>query len=224
MAGTDLGLSGVPDPDALAPRPPDPGHTLAAVLLLAILVILAGSIFLAVSHQPDDSTLVRQLTPRPRPTSLLTAIPPGRTVAGESHLIKVLTPTPERTATLEPSATPSSAPASPTAPSTPTPTRPTNTPAPPLAFEGSAPTVALGAGPSATPRAATAPPSRATTPGRVAATAVAGGRVHIIAPGDTLYGLALEYGTTVEAIMAANGIADRNQPLRVGVRLVIPAR
>jgi len=58
----------------------------------------------------------------------------------------------------------------------------------------------------------------------VAATAVAGGRVHIIAPGDTLYGLALEYGTTVEAIMAANGIADRNQPLRVGVRLVIPAR
>ena len=68
----------------------------------------------------------------------------------------------------------------------------------------------IGAGTSA----AGNPPRSATAPGRV--------REHVIERGDTLFALALRYGTTVDAIMAANNISDRTEPLRVGRALVIP--
>jgi LysM repeat protein len=48
--------------------------------------------------------------------------------------------------------------------------------------------------------------------------------VHVVAPDDTLFQLALRYGTTVEAIMAANDIERRTDPIRVGARLIIPPR
>ena len=48
------------------------------------------------------------------------------------------------------------------------------------------------------------------------------GRVHVVEAGDTLNRLAQRYGVTVEAIMQANGFADRNRILRIGERLVIP--
>jgi cytoskeletal protein RodZ/LysM repeat protein len=44
---------------------------------------------------------------------------------------------------------------------------------------------------------------------------------HIVKLGDSLYGLSLTYGTTVDAIKAANGLESNN--LRVGQELVIPA-
>ncbi len=44
---------------------------------------------------------------------------------------------------------------------------------------------------------------------------------HVIEPGDTLWELARRYGTTVEAIAAANGIRP-TQTLRIGQRLRIP--
>lgn len=47
-------------------------------------------------------------------------------------------------------------------------------------------------------------------------------RRHKVEAGDTLFGLARRYGTTIEAIMAANGFTDRNRTLRVGEELVIP--
>lgn len=48
-----------------------------------------------------------------------------------------------------------------------------------------------------------------------------GGTIHIVRPGDTLFNLAAFYGTTVNAIIAANpGIDPQN--LRIGQRLCIP--
>jgi murein DD-endopeptidase MepM/ murein hydrolase activator NlpD len=46
--------------------------------------------------------------------------------------------------------------------------------------------------------------------------------VHTVAPGETLWRISKRYGTTVEAIMALNGIDDvRSVP--TGARLVVPA-
>lgn len=72
--------------------------------------------------------------------------------------------------------------------------------------------------PSATSSSATPPGA---TPGR-AATTTTGGRVHVVGSGDTLYKIAQLYGTTVEAVMAANGFKDRSQILHVGDKLTIP--
>jgi LysM repeat protein len=46
--------------------------------------------------------------------------------------------------------------------------------------------------------------------------------LYIVQPGDTLSGLAQDFGTTVEDIMAANGITDPDA-LQVGQALIIPS-
>ena len=45
---------------------------------------------------------------------------------------------------------------------------------------------------------------------------------HLVQPGDNLYRLALRYGTTISAIVAANGLTNPNA-IYVGQRLVIRA-
>ena len=45
---------------------------------------------------------------------------------------------------------------------------------------------------------------------------------YTIKPGDTLYAIAVKYGTTVQAIAAANNISNPNL-IRVGQVLVIPS-
>lgn len=45
--------------------------------------------------------------------------------------------------------------------------------------------------------------------------------IHTVAAGETLYVIALDYGVTVEAIVAANGLEDPNR-LQVGQELLIP--
>jgi len=46
---------------------------------------------------------------------------------------------------------------------------------------------------------------------------------HVVRRGETLYSIARRYGTTVSAIMVANGLANPNR-IYVGQRLVIPGR
>jgi membrane-bound lytic murein transglycosylase D len=45
---------------------------------------------------------------------------------------------------------------------------------------------------------------------------------HVVAPGETLWGIARQYGTSVDAIRTANGLGER--AIRPGQRLEIPAR
>ncbi len=78
-----------------------------------------------------------------------------------------------------------------------------------------APSATAASAPAAAAPAATTP-VRASTPGP------GGTRVHVVAPGDTLYRIASLYGTTVDAIMAANGFTDRSHVLHVGDKLNIP--
>jgi LysM repeat protein len=64
--------------------------------------------------------------------------------------------------------------------------------------------------------AGTSTPSSATEAPAVALTPV----IHVVKLGDSLYGISLTYDTTVDAIIAANGLESNN--LRVGQELVIP--
>lgn len=45
--------------------------------------------------------------------------------------------------------------------------------------------------------------------------------VHVVQAGDTLYALSIQYGTTVEAIRAANGL-EEGAILQIGQELRIP--
>ena len=51
--------------------------------------------------------------------------------------------------------------------------------------------------------------------------AAAAGVQHVVVAGETLSGIAARYGSTVAAIVSANGIADPNH-VRIGTRLTIP--
>lgn len=64
---------------------------------------------------------------------------------------------------------------------------------------------------------ATASVSKATPSSAARATA----RQHLVRPGEHLTGIARQYGTTIQAIVAANGIANPSY-IRAGQRLVIP--
>ncbi len=83
----------------------------------------------------------------------------------------------------------------------------------PAATAGSA---APTAAPAATTNPASTPSSRPATPGPN------GGKVHVVGQGDTLSKISQAYGTTVDAIMAANGITDRSKVLHIGDKLNIP--
>jgi LysM repeat protein len=48
------------------------------------------------------------------------------------------------------------------------------------------------------------------------------GSSHTVVAGDSLWGLARKYGTTIEAIQAANGLTTTN--IRTGQQLTIPGR
>lgn len=62
-----------------------------------------------------------------------------------------------------------------------------------------------------------APPSAPTSQA-----AAARSRVHTVQSGETLYGIARSRGTTVGALVAANGLGSADAILRVGQRLLIP--
>lgn len=62
----------------------------------------------------------------------------------------------------------------------------------------------------------------AATPAAGGETSTGGGQTHTIQSGDTLYALALQYGVTIEDIVAANNLTSADD-LDIGQVLVIPA-
>ncbi len=84
------------------------------------------------------------------------------------------------------------------------------------------PVVTRASAPAETAAPAPAATSPAGTPTRSATPAPGSGKVHVVGQGDTLTKIAQQYGTTVDAILAANGITDRSKILHIGDRLTIP--
>ena len=70
--------------------------------------------------------------------------------------------------------------------------------------------------------ATTVPAITIQQPVPIAAPPVAGQQTHIVQPGENLFRIALRYGVSVQAIMAANGMSDSNM-VYAGQQLVIPA-
>lgn len=70
------------------------------------------------------------------------------------------------------------------------------------------------------PTATSVPPTRTPVPPTPVPSIPPPKSMHIVRPGDTLFSLARRYGTTIEAIMQANRLANYN--IRVGQLLVIP--
>lgn len=85
--------------------------------------------------------------------------------------------------------------------------------------------------PTPLPTATPVPPTATPTAGPVATAAPTGEVVHVVQPGENLFRIALRYGTTVQAIASANGIANpalikAGQVLRIpraGTQLTAPA-
>ncbi len=78
---------------------------------------------------------------------------------------------------------------------------------------------------SAAPQAAAPAPVRATvntTSHRTAPVPATAGQVHVVAPGESLMGIARRYGKSVSELAAANNIQPHHKVL-IGDRLVIPA-
>ncbi len=91
-----------------------------------------------------------------------------------------------------------------------TPQPPTPTPTPPAAEALATPTLAPEAYLTPLPPTPTFTPTPTPTP-----------VIHVVESGDTLFGIALEYGVSPEAIQEANGL-DNPQYLRIGQALIIP--
>ncbi|MBX3054944.1 MAG: LysM peptidoglycan-binding domain-containing protein [Anaerolineae bacterium] len=73
-----------------------------------------------------------------------------------------------------------------------------------------------------TPEGGIPPVTEEATPAPQPPTTSDGQTIHVVAPGDTLFGISQRYGVPMDQIMAANGITDPNN-LVVGTQLVIPA-
>ena len=90
---------------------------------------------------------------------------------------------------------------------------PTSPPSPTMAPPSLTPTSGPSVSPvSPTPSEATATPAPSAQPGAT----------YQVQPGDTVFSIARRFGTTVEAIVAANSLADPGE-IEVGQVLVIPA-
>lgn len=113
----------------------------------------------------------------------------------QAAVVATLTAQPSNTPAPTPTETPTSAPAN-----TPPPTEAPKSTETPIPTDTPAPTATQTPGPTATP-----PPV-----------------VHVVQSGETLSGIAREYGVSLETLIAANNIADPSQ-VEVGQELAIPA-
>lgn len=76
--------------------------------------------------------------------------------------------------------------------------------------------------PAARPPATRTPTTPAARTRAQPARPATGARTHVVAQGETLFGLARRYGVSVDNLRSANKLPDNN--IRIGQRLVIPAR
>jgi LysM repeat protein len=214
----------------------------ATFLAIIILTGLAALLVFVFQHNPESASVVptstATVTPTATATSTATATPTATPTATSTS-----TPTASYTPTPTPTSTPTSTP-TPTSTSTPTPS-PTNTPMPtPIIYtvkrgdtlsaiaamygitveaiaeaNGLSVSTILRIGqqliiPSPGPTGAILPEM---------VTISEGGEItYIVQPGDSLYFIATLFGTTVEALMMANGITDP-ELIRVGQELVMPS-
>jgi LysM repeat protein len=169
-----------------------------------VVAILLVGLFAGLSRAGDDSYLLRQMAPRPRSASIGLLVPTARPEPTLAPPTATALPTPAPATTAGPA--PAQEPVPPLPP-------------PPVGASAASPVPIATPTPTATP----APPTPAGSVATRAIAAVApGSRFHEVEPGDTLFQIALANGTTVDAMMAANDIADRTEPLRVGRRLALP--
>ena len=88
------------------------------------------------------------------------------------------------------------------------------------------PTATVEPTPTEQPAPTDTPMPTATEPPALTATAtstlVAGGLLYVIEQGDTLFGLALEYGISVEAILRANPGLEEDELLSIGQQIALP--
>jgi LysM repeat protein/predicted nucleic acid-binding Zn ribbon protein len=170
--------------------------------------VVASSSPLPAPSQLPTLTKVPTALPSFTPTS--THSPTPRPTATETHTptsTPSRTPLPTSTRTRTPTATPSY---TPTLPPTLTPT----------ATKTSEPTASPTSTTSATPTSTTTSTPAPTLTSTSAVPGTATPFIYVVKSGDNLYNIALQYNTTVDAIMVANGLESNR--LRVGQQLIIP--
>jgi LysM repeat protein len=177
-----------------------PVGALAAVIVVAALLWHATGLLIETWLRPKPGASVVQTRNYTAPTlTSPTAIPTSVRSAAPTlapTVITVIEAAPTQTAAAPPtSQPPTSQPPSPAPPS------PTAAPPPPTAV----PTTAPPPAPTAAPRPA-----------------VSDEHVHTVERGDTLFSIARRNGTTVGALVSANGLPSADAVLPVGRRLVIP--
>ena len=208
----------------LANRRPPPALIVAIPLAIVLIVLIVGSALLILcrpGRRELAMNIALTLTTTPTPTATNTPIPTS-------------TPTPTPVPTSTPSPTPM-----PTSTPSPTPL-PTSTPQVVHTVRAGDSLFAIAARYGTTVEAIMEAneltsqwirvgqrliiPSVAATGGMEAEPlAAASGETitHVVQAGESLFSIALNYGTTVEAIMAANGLANP-ELVRIGQELIIP--
>lgn len=169
--------------------------------LLGVVVTLVVGLMAAMALWRATGAALGALQPAPAarqaaPAAAATRQPPAPSpTAGSTQVVTI----PIAAATATPAA------------STSTPAAGGETPAP------TAPPTRVPATPA--PPATATTPTTPTTPAPVLGTTA---RVHVVERGDTLYSIARRNGTTVGALVTANGLGSAETPLSIGRQLVIP--
>jgi LysM repeat protein len=201
-------------PSTSTPTPPPPPPTATESPTMA-----ATSTVASTATSAATTTTAPAVTPTMTPTVTATAAPTQTLVTTSTATAAA---SPLSTSTAPPAATGTATPtlaAGSTAAATVTPaplpaTRPSGDTAAPA---GAQPATVQRAS-LTTPAATSVPPAGAPAPSQPPL----GGATHTLVWGDTLYSLARRHGTTVDALVAANGLGSAGAVLPVGRTLAIP--
>lgn len=152
-------------------------------------------------------------TPTVGPALTFTPMPPSPTAERPIEATTTTTATPSTVSPTSPNPLPSATSSRPSSSALSTPVVAAVSSAPPTPTVPSAVTPSIGASPTAFPSASsTVVPLASPTP-----------VIYVVQTGDTIDGIARTFGSSADAIVAANGLTDPNQ-LAVGQKLVIPPK